>query len=136
MLTLVLSLARLSYPKLMLDLAGVFARANAPLSLLTLGVFLTFSFDKRYFKKVFRVVLIKYAAGFVIGGIFYIILPLDIVIRQVIFMSMILPSSLSIIPYSVKFNYDTRFVGTITNITIIISVVLMYLMAFWMRGTA
>ena len=38
----------------------------------------------------------------------------------------ILPISFTVIPYSVEFGYDTKFVGTVNNLTIVISFLLMW----------
>ena len=50
MLTLAVNLSGLRYPGAVIDVSRVLAKGNMPLSLLLLGIFLEFSFDKGYLK--------------------------------------------------------------------------------------
>lgn len=70
---------------------------------------------------------IRYVTGAVIGTLLYLILPFAPLFKTTILIGMILPIGMAVIPYSIQFDYDRRFVGTTTNLTVIISFVLMWL---------
>jgi predicted permease len=129
LLTLFLNSLGLRYPSLVLDIARIISRANMPLSLLLLGIFLSFSFEKQHVKKMARVLIIKYGAGLLVGLVLYFALPFEPFFRFTVLTGLVLPASLSIVPYSVQLGYDTRFIGTISNLTIIISIFFMWVFA-------
>jgi malate permease and related proteins len=131
MVTLALNIAGLQYPKIMLDVAKIVSRANMPLSLLLLGIYLSFNFDKSYWKDMGAVLALRYGVGILVGMVLYFILPLEQLFRYTVLIGMVLPISMTIIPYSVHFNYDERFVGTLTNFTIIISFILVWILGLF-----
>jgi predicted permease len=128
-LTLLLNTLGLNYPTLVLDIAGMISRANMPLSLLLLGIFLSFSFEKQHVKNMAKVLCIKYGAGLLVGILLYYTLPFEPFFRFSVLTGLILPASLSIVPYSVQLGYDTNFIGTVSNLTIVISILFMWIFA-------
>lgn len=131
MLTLILNISGLSYPKVVIDISKILSRANMPLSLLVLGIYLSFTFEKSYWTSMLKVLLLRYGAGLIIGTVLYFLLPFEPLFRNAVLIGMVLPISMTVIPYSVQFNYDHKFVGTLTNFTIIISFILV-----WVLGLA
>ncbi len=125
-LTMLLRLFHWNYPGFVLKVAAIIAKANMPMSLLVLGIFLNFSFDKKTLGKIFHVIGLKYAIGAICGVILFLTLPYEPYYRYTALVGVMLPTSLSIIPYAVEFEYDTKFIGTVSNISIIISLVLMF----------
>lgn len=125
-LTVLLRLANWNYPGFVLKVASIIAQANMPMSLLVLGIFLSFSFEKETLGKIFRVIGLKYAVGAVFGIILFSILPYEPYYRYTALVGVLLPTSLSIIPYAVEFEYDAKFIGAVSNISILISLVLMW----------
>lgn len=125
-LTMILRLLNLNYPKIILDVAGIIAKANMPLSLLVLGIFLSFSFEKRHVKKIAAVIGLKYAMGAAIGCILYFTVQVEPYYRYTLLVGAVLPTSLSIIPYAVEFGYDPKFVGAVSNLSILISIGVMW----------
>lgn len=121
-----LSIIELQLPTVVLDVAGVISKANMPLSLVLLGIFLNFSLDKSYFKKIIKYLTLRYVVGLSIGLLVFFFLPLDIMFRYTILLALIFPMSFSALVYAVQFNYDKKFIGTVSNITIIISFVLLW----------
>jgi malate permease and related proteins len=125
--TLILNISGLKFPSIFLDMAGIISRANMALSLLLLGIYLNFSFEKVYWKKMAQILLMRYIPGILIGVILYMTLPLPPMYRITLLLGLNLPISLAIIPYSVQFDYDSKFAGTASNITIIFSFLLIWL---------
>lgn len=126
---LLLCLTGMHLPEFVTDAAGIISLANMPLSLLLLGIYLNFSFEKKYIRQILKFLLAKYSAGIFIGTLLFLFLPLDDMVKFTLMIGLILPTSLSVLPYAVEFDYDRRFVGTVSNFTIIISFLLIWLIA-------
>jgi predicted permease len=125
-ITLTINLLGLSIPKPIIEMTGILSKANMPLALLVLGLYLSFSFKKEYLKNMAKIIALRYIIGLGVGILLYIFVPLDPMFKKTMLIGFILPISLTVIPYSVEFGYDTRFVGTVNNLTIIISFLLMW----------
>lgn len=125
-LTILLRLLHMNYPGFILKISGLMAQANMPLSLLVLGMFLSFSFEKQHMRKIYKILVLKYLIGMLIGFTLFYLLPFSPYYRYTILVGVLLPPSLSIIPYAVEFEYDAKFVGTISNICIVISIIFMW----------
>lgn len=121
------NLLGLRFPPLVLDVTAVLAKANMPLSLLLLGFYLRFSFEAAYLKDMLKVISIRYLTGLVVGLTCFFLLPAEPMIRYTLLLSLLLPISASCLPYSIEFNYNKNFVGTLTNITVLISFFLIWL---------
>jgi predicted permease len=125
-ITLTINLLGFSIPKPIIEVTGILSKANMPLALLVLGLYLSFSFKKAYLKNMAKIIALRYLIGFGVGILLYNLVPLDPMFKKTMLIGFILPISLTVIPYSVEFGYDTRFVGTVNNLTIIISFLLMW----------
>ncbi|MCB2358162.1 AEC family transporter [Clostridium estertheticum] len=125
-ITLAINLLGLSIPKPIIQITGILSKANMPLALLALGLYLSFSFKKTYLKNMAKIIALRYIIGFGVGILIYNLVPLDPMFKKTMLIGLILPISFTVIPYSVEFDYDTRFVGTVNNLTIIISFILMW----------
>ena len=124
--TCAISILGLQLPTVVLDVAGVISKANMPLSLVLLGIFLNFSIDKGYFKKILKYLTLRYVVGLSIGLFVFFFSPFDNMFRYTILIALILPMSFSAIVYAVQFNYDKKLIGTVSNLTILISFVLLW----------
>jgi hypothetical protein len=58
-----------------------------------------------------------------------LLLPFDFLFRSILLTGFLLPVATSVIPYSVQFGYDRRLVAAISNISIIISYVLIWVVS-------
>ena len=94
--------------------------------LLVLGVFLEFKFEKEQWNAILKVVIVRYVFGLIIGLIFFYSLPFEHYIRVILLIGLILPIGMAPITFSVEFQYNEKLIGTIANITIIISFALMW----------
>ncbi len=124
--TCAISIIGLQLPTVVLDVAGGISKANMPLSLVLLGIFLNFSIDKSYFKKIIKYLTLRYVVGLSIGLFVFFFLPFDNMFRYTILLALILPMSFSALVYAVQFNYDKKLIGTVSNLTILISFVLLW----------
>lgn len=125
-ITLIINLLGLSIPKPIIEITGILSKANMPLALLALGLYLSFSFKKVYLKNMAKIIGLRYTIGLAVGILLYTLVPLDSMFKKTMLIGLILPISFTVIPYSVEFDYDTKFVGTVNNLTIVISFLLMW----------
>lgn len=125
--TLIVLVMGLNYPVIIVDVANIIARANMPLALLVLGIFFSFNIESHNWPNIIKVLGFRYLVGLTIGLFLYYILPLNSLYRSIIVISLILPPPVVMIPYAIDFNYNYRFVGTILNISNMISYLFMWI---------
>ena len=126
----ILNFSHIHLPSGIIDVATIISKANMPLSLLLLGLYLNFKFEKQYIKPITKFVLFRYGLGLFVGLILYFFLPVNEMFKYTILMGLILPIGLAVIPYAHEFKYKTTLlIGTISNICIMISIVLLYVFA-------
>ncbi len=122
----IVSLAGLKLPAIVLDISEIISKANMPLSLLLLGIYLNFTFDKSYLQRIGKYLALRYVVGLGIGLLLFYFLPFENMFKYTILIGLILPMSVATLAYSVQFGYDEKFVGTVSNVTILISFVLLW----------
>lgn len=106
----------------------IIANANEAAVLIVLGLFLNFIFDKNAFKDISKVIILRYSAGLAVGLILaFFILP-EGLFREIISIAFILPVGMAVVPFAVEFGLDAELAGFITNITIVLSFGLMWIL--------
>lgn len=124
--TLAINFSGYHYPVAVTNVCSILSKANMPLSLLLLGIYLNFTIDKMYRKNALKILALRYGIGLACGIILFIIIPFDNLFRYTLLIGLLLPIGMADIPYAVEFNYDKRLVGTLCNITMIISFILIW----------
>ncbi|SUM69395.1 transporter [Staphylococcus saccharolyticus] len=112
-----------------IDFFGILSKANMPLSMILLGVMLSFSIDKEYLPVTIKYLCLHYGLGMIAGTLVHLFLPVsENVIKTTLLITWLLPIGLANIPYSIQFKYKMLpFVGMMTNLTIVISIVILYI---------
>jgi len=128
-IVVIINLIGLTLPSVIVDVADIISGANMPLSLLLLGIYLNFSFDKSYVKLMLQYLGLRYGVGLLLGILCFFVFPFDEMFKYTVLLGFLLPTSMSALPYSVEFEYNQKFVGTLSNLTIIISFILLWLLA-------
>jgi predicted permease len=128
-IAITLNLLNIEFPLFVSDLLDILSRANMALTLLLLGIFLNFKFERSQWKNILKVLVIRYSFGLIIGLLLFFILPFDQLYRGILAIALILPIGLAIIPFAVEFEYaEKKFAGTVANLTIIISFILVWVL--------
>jgi predicted permease len=122
-----LSILGVHFPKVVLDVTQILARANMPLSLLLLGVYLSFSLESSHLKNMAKVLAVRYLVGLAVGMAFFFIMPFDRMFKYTMLIGLLLPIPTVVIQYAIEFDYDQVFVGTLTNMTILLSFFLIWI---------
>ncbi|GGE43668.1 malonate transporter [Pullulanibacillus camelliae] len=113
-------------PAPVIHVSKLISVANMPMSLLLLGLYLNFSFDKSYNKLILKFMSIRYVIGLALGILLFFILPMGDMFKYTLLLGLILPTSVSVLPYAIELGYDQRFAGTVSNLTILISFFLLW----------
>lgn len=126
----ILNFSHIHLPAEVIDVATIISKANMPLSLLLLGLYLNFSFDRQYIRPITKFLVFRYGLGLLVGVVLYVFLPFDDMFKYTVLMGLILPIGLAVIPYAHEFKYNTTLlIGTISNICIVISIIILYIFA-------
>lgn len=131
---LALNLIGFQLPRFLDDLLAVFAEANQVLVLLLLGLFLSFVFDRSQVRDILNVFLIRYTLGLAAGIALFFALPFDFLYRAVVLVAMILPVSMTVVAFSVKFGFDEKLAGALVNLSIVVSFVIMWVLVALLQG--
>ncbi|GAB2616088.1 AEC family transporter [Emticicia sediminis] len=123
---LLINVSHIEMPTLFFDFLDTIAKANKALVLLLMGIYLSFELNKKQMIAISKVLVIRYAIGilFVLG--IYFSLSHDTLLYAVLIICVMLPSGMTILPFSDELNYDSRIAGTLVNISLLISFVLMW----------
>lgn len=116
-------------PSAVIDVADILSRANTPLSLLLLGIYLNFSFEGTYWKNIFKLLAIRYVVGLAAGIFLFLLLPFGEMFKYTLLIGFILPLSTAVLPYSVEFGYNARFTGIASSMTILLSFAIIWIIA-------
>ncbi|TFG06775.1 MAG: AEC family transporter [Promethearchaeota archaeon] len=136
-LAMTLSLSSVALPLFCMDLLDILSRANTALSLLLLGIYLNFRFERSEWNTILKVLSLRYSFGLFIGLMLFFLLPptqFEHLFRIIVAISLILPVGLAVIPFSVEFEYDQRLINMIVTLTIIISFILIWIMIIILDG--
>ena len=123
----ILNLVGFRFPTFFFELLSVLSRANMALTLLLLGIYLNFKFEKSEWGLIIKVLIIRYSFGVLIGILFFIVLPYSVLYRAILLVALILPVGMAVVPFSVDFGYNEKLTGIIVNLTIVISFGLMWI---------
>jgi predicted permease len=125
-LTLVIAMTGQHYPSMVVEASHLIAKANMPLALLVLGIFLSFQFEARHWGDIIKILAMRYALGIIAGVALYHFLPFNHLFLVVVLVSMLMPPPMMTIPFGVEFDYDLKFIGTTLNFGNVTSYVLLY----------
>lgn len=125
-LGLTINAIKLPVPTIFMDVLDVMAKANKPLVLLLMGIYLSFELSKKQVLALSKVLLIRYSVALLLVFVLYNFLPAHSLLQSVLIICVVLPIGMTILPFSDELNYDSRLAGTLLNMTLIISFILMW----------
>jgi malate permease and related proteins len=124
---LFINILSLSIPPICVDFLETLAKGNKPIVLLLMGIYLSFELDKKQRISIYKVLSIRYIIGIASAIILYLFLPTnDSTMRIVTVLCVILPIGMTILPFSDEMNLDSRLAGTLLNISLVVSFILMW----------
>lgn len=125
----ILNIANIHLPKASIDFFTIISKANMPLSMILLGIMLSFRIEKQFLPIAVKYLIVHYGLGCIAGLLVHFFLPTsDDMIKTTLLITWLLPVGVAIIPYSIQFKYKTLpLVGMVTNISIVISIIIIYI---------
>lgn len=125
----ILNMANIHLPKTSIDFFTIISKANMPLSMILLGIMLSFRIEKQFLPIAVKYLIVHYGLGCIAGLLVHFFLPTsDDMIKTTLLITWLLPVGMAIIPYSIQFKYKTLpLVGMVTNISIVISIIIIYI---------
>lgn len=125
----ILNMANIHLPKASIDFFTIISKANMPLSMILLGIMLSFRIEKQFLPIAVKYLIVHYGLGCIAGLLVHFFLPTsDDMIKTTLLITWLLPVGVAIIPYSIQFKYKTLpLVGMVTNISIVISNIIIYI---------
>jgi hypothetical protein len=122
---LIINVLKIPIPTIATDALEMIARANKPIVLIMMGIYLNFVFEKKQLLDVSKVLMIRYALGLTVVGLLYAFMS-PCIERSVLIVLVVAPVGLTVLPFSDEFHYDTRIAGLLVNLSLIFSFVLMW----------
>lgn len=123
---LTLNVSNFPLPAFLEDLLTTLSKANKPLVLLLLGIYLSFNLDKNQLNGILKVLLLRYGIGLLTIIAIYFLLPKSLM-SSVLIALVILPVGISVLLFSDELGFDAKIAGTLANISLLLSFVLLWL---------
>jgi predicted permease len=136
-IALTINFTGLLIPSFINDLIDILARANTALTLLLLGIFLNFKFERKGWLNIIKVLALRYTLGLIVGLLIFNLFPGDhftFLFRIIITISLVLPVGLAVIPFSVEFDYNQKLSAMLVNLSMIISFILLWILVLILNG--
>ncbi len=129
---LTLNANNIPLPNILEDVLTTLAKANKPLVLLLLGIYLSFNLDKNQFNSILKVLTIRYGIGLLTILAIYFLLPKSLM-SSVLIALVILPVGMSVLLFSDELGFDSKIAGTMANLSLLLSFGLLWLVITWLQ---
>ena len=125
-LAVLMNLTGLRFPGPAALLVETAARANMPVVLLLLGVYLELRVPRAELGAAARALALRYFLGLAAGAALYVLLPFDPVFRKVLLVALILPVGATVTPFAAAFALNHRLAALSANASLIVSFLLLW----------
>lgn len=123
---LIINLLNIELPTLVFDFLETLAKSNKALVLLLMGIYLSFELNKNQIKYISKALLIRYGIGcLAVMCIYYGISDFSLM-KKVLIVLVVLPAGMTVLPISDEFNFDSRMAGTLVNISLLMSFIIIW----------
>ena len=129
---LTLNASNIPLPIILEEVLTTLAKANKPLVLLLLGIYLSFNLDKNQFNGILKVLSIRYGIGLLTILAIYLLLPKSLM-SSVLIALVILPVGMSVLLFSDELGFDAKIAGTLANLSLLLSFGLLWLVITWLQ---
>ena len=129
---LTLNANNIPLPNILEDILTTLAKANKPLVLLLLGIYLSFNLDKKQFNGILKVLFVRYGIGLLTILAIYLLLPKSLM-SSVLIALVILPVGMSVLLFSDELGFDAKIAGTMANLSLLLSFGLLWLVITWLQ---
>ncbi len=131
---LVLNVARIEIGGLPAALLGMLARANSPLMLLSLGLYLDLNISLREARVLIVHALYKYGVGVVLAALLTWLLPVHGALAAAVFLTPLMPSTMSTLLYAAEQGLNPRLAAMLVSSSMVISLGIITVAMLWLRS--
>lgn len=131
-LGLLINISGLKLPMVAMDFLDVLAKANKPLGLLLMGIYLNFSLKKSEMWAISKVLMIRYGCALSVVAFLYFFMDPS-VMQSIVIICIVLPVGLVLLPFSDELHYDSRLAGLLVNLSLVISFCLMWVLILGLK---
>ncbi len=119
---LVLTLTRISLPAPVTELAAIIGSANPFLAMFMIGVGFRLGGESGQFKKVLRLLLLRYGIAVLMALMFWLVLPFSLEVRQVLAILAFSPIASAVPPFTAELKGDVGLSSAASSMSILISI--------------
>jgi malate permease and related proteins len=132
LLGLFCNVLKLSLPDFLLNIITILAQGNKPIGLLMLGIFMSFALSKEAVSGITKSLITKYFFNVLTIVLIYIFVK-DEMAKYSLILCVALPLGLTLLPFAVELDYDTKTGGALVNISLLISVILILFLILFLN---
>ena len=126
---LAMNLSGLRLPEPISSFVGILARANTPVVLLLLGVYLDLRLARNELRHLLGSLALRYGAGAASGTLCYLLLPYSADYRRVLLVALVLPVGATVSAFSATFGLNRTLASAVSNATLLVSFALTWAVA-------
>lgn len=120
-----LSLFHIAIPNRVLMVTSIAGNANAFLAMLMIGIMLEIKLDFSEIKTIKKLLIGRYTISIILSLIIYFVLPIDIIVKQMIILTLFAPVSGVAPVFSSKLGSHSPVPAAINSLSIIISIIIL-----------
>jgi malate permease and related proteins len=120
-LGLFLNFTKIGIPEQALNFLEILSKANKPLVLLLLGIYLKVNLKKDHRIAIAKILTLRYATASIVVFLLYYFLKNSPTEFRILGLCSLLPVGMTLLPFSDEFGYDSEIAGALVNFSLILS---------------
>ena len=122
---LILTLCNIRLPAFILQITSLAGSANPFLCMLMIGIGFEFHLNKRYIKRVFSILAVRYSLAIALAALAYLFLPMPQESKLAVALVLLTPISACGPAFSFRLGLDVELSSAVNSLSILISLILM-----------
>jgi malate permease and related proteins len=118
---LFLNISKIGLPDVAISFLDILSKANKPMVLLLLGMYLRLNLKKEHQIAIAKVLSLRYATAFIVVFLLYYFLKDSPTEFKILGLCSLLPVGMTLLPFSDEFGYDSEIAGALVNFSLILS---------------
>lgn len=132
-LMLILVFLNIKIPKPILSITSLIGAANGFMAMLMIGLMFEIKFKWDYISKALFILGVRYSLGIICAIIFYYFLPLSLILKQVLIITVFAPISALSSVFTEKIGADSGLASFTSSLSIILSIIIMTTIVIFMK---
>ena len=123
-----MAIFQLQFPSFVLSIATTIGAGNSFLAMMMIGLMLEVKVSSHEALHVIKIMILRIVGNLLLAGILFMILPVPLLARQILIMALLAPLSSVSAVFSQKIGYSGDMPATTNSLSIIISIVSMFIL--------